>query len=186
MKKIVLKFGLISGAVLATFTGILMPFFCLSEDGGLDSPVASQVVGYSAMIVAFLAIFFGIRAYRENVGGGTITFGKAFQVGILIALVASAMYVIGWEIAFWGFMPDFGDKYAAVMLKKMKADGASEAELAAETAKMAEFARLYRNPLFNVGMTFVEVFPVGLLVTLISAGILKRRPDGGEPEAVPA
>lgn len=183
MKKIVLKFGLISGAVLGTMTGILMP---LCMNGHYKDLIYSQIVGYSAMVVAFLAVFFGIRRYRDDVGGGSISFGKAFGVGILIALIGCTMYVVGWEIAFWGFMPDFGERYAAATLAKMKAGGATPEEIATETEKMQNFTRLYKNPFFNVAMTFVEVLPVAVLVTLISAAILRRRPGGGAPEAVTA
>ena len=183
MHKIVLKYGLIAGVVLGSFTGLMLPI-CMNADW--DSVIGSQVVGYSAMVVSFLAVFFGIRRYREDVGGGSITFGKAFKVGILIALIGCAMYVIGWEIAYWGFIPDFGDRYAAATLRKMRERGASEAEIAAQTAMLEDFKRWYKNPFLNVGMTFLEVFPVSLLVTLISAGILRKRPDGGTAEAVAA
>ena len=84
------------------------------------------------MVLSFLAIFFGIRTYRQNVGGGAITFGRAFKVGILITLVTCAIYVIGWEIVYWGFIPDFGDTYAAHVLEKLRAEGASAERLAAE------------------------------------------------------
>ena len=177
MKRIVWKFGLLAGAFLAALTGIAFPFF-FSRGVNMAS---SQVVGYAAMILAFMAVFFGIRSYRETVGGGTITFGKAFQVGILIALIASAMYVAGWEIAYWGFIPDFGDRYAAMTIEKLRAGGATAAEIARQEAAMARFKELYKNPLINVGMTFLEIFPVGLLVTLVSAGILRKRPDQPSP-----
>ena len=172
MKKIVLKFGLASGALLGLVTAIMVP---LSMSGKFDFS-NSEIFGYTTMIAAFLAVFFGIRSYRENVAGGAITFGKAFQVGILIALVACVVYVVAWEIAYWGFLPDFADKYAAFSLKKMQAEGASAAELAAATTKMEEFKKLYQNPLFNIGITFMEVFPVGLVFTLISAAILRKKP----------
>ena len=97
----------------------------------------SEIVGYSTMVLAFLAVFFGIRTYREKNGGGAITFGKAFKVGILITLVTCAVYVIAWEIVYWGFFPDFGDKFAAYTLEKMRADGASAAAIAKAQQKMA-------------------------------------------------
>ena len=180
MKRVVLKFGLTSGLILAAFTGILMP---LSFNGQLDASVSdlvtSELVGYSAMLVSFLAVFFGIRSYRDNAAGGAITFGRAFKVGILIALIGCAMYVIGWEIAYWGFVPDFEEKYAAASVAKMRERGASTAEIAAYEAQMAKFKEWYRNPLINVGMTFLEVFPVALIVTLVSAAILRRKPGEG-------
>ena len=170
MKKIVITFGLISGAILAVLTAIHVP---LTLSGRIDTDYG-VVVGYASMVLAFLAVFFGIRAYRDNVGGGTITFGRAFKVGILIALITCAIYVISWEIVFWNFIPDFADKYAALSLEKMRADGATAEALATAERYMARFKELYANPLINVAFTFLEVFPVGLIMTLVSAAILRR------------
>ena len=184
MKRTILKYGLVSGAILAALTAITLP---LSECfNGPLSFGSSELVGYTVMVLSFVCVFFGVKSYRETVGSGTITFGRAFGVGILITLVTCAVYVVGWEIVYWGFIPDFGDKYAAIVLEKLRASGASAEKLAAETAKMARFKELYRNPFFNVGMTFAEVFPVGLIVTLVSAGILRRGAPPSQPERVAA
>ena len=172
MTRTVLRFGLASGAVLAAMTAVMLP---LCMNGVIDFEF-NEVIGYSAMILAFLLVFFGIRSYREGAGGGAIGFGKAFQVGILITLVTCAVYVIGWEIVYFNFAPDFADRYSAYVLDGMREDGATEAAIAAMEVKMAEFKRLYANPLFNVAITFMEVFPVGLIVTLVSAAILRKRP----------
>jgi hypothetical protein len=170
MKKIVLTFGLSSGAIICTVMAIMVPLSLNGTDLG-----KSEIVGYASMVLAFLLVFFGIRSYRENVGGGTITFGKAFQVGILITLVTCVMYVTTWEIVYYNFLPDFADRYAARSIEHLRAEGATDAAILAATEKMAQFKRLYANPLYNVGLTFLEIFPVGLIVTLISAAILRRR-----------
>ena len=183
MKKIVLTFGLISGGILATVMVLIMVPMCLSGDKNFTN---SAILGYTMMVLAFLAVFFGIRSYREKNGGGTITFGKAFQVGILITLVTCAIYVITWEVMYFNFIPDFADKYAALSIDKLRADGASDAEIVKEQQKMEEFKRLYANPLFNVGMTFMEIFPVGLIVTLVSAAILRRKATPGIRQTVTA
>ena len=147
----------------------------------------SEILGYTTMVLAFLMVFFGIRSYRDNVAGGAIGFGKAFQVGILITLVTCAMYVIGWEIAYFNFFPDFLDQYSAHVLAKMHAKGASQADIQKTAAQMAEMAKHYDNPLYNSAITFMEIFPVGLIVTLVSAAILRRKPRQGAPaSAVPA
>ena len=169
MKKIVLKYGLLSILILAVGMSISTAL-CLR--GG--DPTLGQILGYTTMVLAFIAVFFGIRAYREE-HGGTITFGRAFKVGILLTLMACAVYVIVWEIVFWGFIPDFGEKYAAMTIARMQSNGAPAAEIAKTQAEMAKFVQLYKNPFFNVGMTFLEIFPVGLIMTLISAAILRRR-----------
>ena len=176
MQKIVLRFGLASGGVLMVLSTVM---WFLAERGTIDHSV---LIGYSTMVLSLLLVFFGIRSYRDNVAGGAIGFGKAFQVGILISLVTCAMYVIAWLIAYYNFFPDFLDKYSAQALEKMRAAGESEAAIRAAAAEMADFAKLYANPLFNAAVTFLEVFPVGLIMTLVSAAILRRKPG----QAVPA
>ena len=178
MKKIVWTFGLISGGILAVMTAIMMPLMCMSERPTFDN---AEVVGYTIMVLASLLVFFGIRSHRENVGGGIITFGKAFQVGLLISLIACAVYVISWEIVYYNFLPDFADKYAAHMLQKMQAKGESAQAIEKATQEMARFKVLYKNPFFNVGMTFLEVFPVGLIMTIVSAAILRRKTPRATP-----
>ena len=170
MKRIVLVFGLISGALMALFMFATMPFI---DKIGMDK---GYFVGYTGMVLAFMLVFFGIRSYRENVGGGTITFGRAFAVGILIALISSICYVIAWEILYFNFMPDFMDKYAAHVIEKARAAGESAQAIQAKQQQLQQFKQLYNsNPLVNVAMTLIEPLPVGLIVTLISALILRRR-----------
>lgn len=170
MKNIVLKFGLLSGLATIAMFAVMLP---LTMNGTIDFE-GSEVIGYSSMILSFLLVFFGIRSYRRK-AGGTITFGKAFQVGILITLIACAVYVVTWEIYYFGFDNDFADKYATFAIEKLKKSGASPETIAAETQKMDKFKVMYQNPAFNIGMTFMEIFPVGLVMTLISAAILRRK-----------
>jgi hypothetical protein len=183
MRKIVLRFGLASGAILVALAMIMMPL-CLSGTLDFDH---SEILGYSSMVLSFLLVFFGIRSYRDTVAGGAIGFGKAFQVGILITLITCAMYVLAWEIAYFNFFPNFLDQYSAHVLAKMRSTGASEAAIRETTTQMAGLAKHYKNPFFNSAVTFMEVFPVGLIMTLISAAILRRKPPQDAPaSAVPA
>jgi hypothetical protein len=185
MKRIVLRYGLASGVVLELMSAIWL-WIPLSRKGSLNFE-HGELIGYTSMVLAFLMVFFGIRSYRSSVAGGTISFGKAFQVGILITLITCAIYVISWEIAYFNFFPDFLDHYNAHALAKMRASGATEAALQEAAGKMAEMAKSYKNPLFNSAITFLEIFPVGLIMTLISAAILRRKPPQGAPaSAVPA
>jgi hypothetical protein len=125
MRNIVLRFGLASGVILALVSGVMLPL-CMK---GIINFQHQEVLGYTAMVLSFLMVFFGIRSYRDTVAGGAIGFGKAFQVGILICLVTCAMYVLGWEIAYFNFFPDFFQQYSASVLAKMHARGASEADI---------------------------------------------------------
>jgi hypothetical protein len=179
MQKIVLRFGLASGCVLVAISSIMMPL-CLNGTIDFDH---SEVLGYSSMVLSFLLVFFGVRSYRDTVAGGAIGFGKAFQVGILITLITCAMYVIAWEIAYFNFFPHFLDHYSEHVLAKMRAKGESEAAIQASAAQMAALAKNYTNPLFNSAITFMEVFPVGLIMTLLSAAILRRKPSQDAPES---
>jgi hypothetical protein len=178
LKKIVLTFGLISGGIVSAMTAIMLPL-CLN---GMIDLSASQLIGYSTMILSFILVYFGVRRYRDTVAGGTVTFGQAFKVGILITLITCTVYVVLWEIVYYNFLPDFADRYAALSIQNMRNQGATEAAIAKATTDMARFKELYKNPLFNIGITFMEIFPVGLLMTLISAAILRKR--GGNTPVV--
>ena len=170
MKKIVLTFGLLSGGIVAMLMNVMM-VLCLN--GRMDMQ-NSEVLGYTIMVLAFILVYFGIRSYRENVSNGTITFGRAFKVGILITLITCAVYVVVWEVVYFNFIPDFVDRYAAMSLQKLRASGASDAEILKHQQDMVQFKKLYANFFINIGMTFMEIFPVGLLVTLISSAILRK------------
>lgn len=178
MRKIVLTFGFIGGAILSVLMVLTVPFM---DQIGFDH---GAVIGYTTMVAAFLMVFFGIRSYRDNVAGGRVSFGRAFGVGLLITLIASACYVATWQVVYYKFMPDFTDKYAAHEVDKARRSGASEAQLATTAREMAEFKELYKNPLVNIAFTLLEPLPVGLLFTLVSAGVLsrKRRPDAAASE----
>lgn len=169
MKKIVLTFGLIAGAMLSVMMLITIPF---QDQIGFDT---GAIIGYTTMVMAFLMVFFGVKSYRDNVAGGTVSFGCAFKVGILITFIASACYVATWQLVYYKLAPDFGEKYAAYALEKAKKTGATDAQIAAQAKEMQEFTALYKNPVFNIAITFIEPVPVGLLFTLVSAGVLSRR-----------
>lgn len=171
MKKIVLTFGLISGAISAGLMLATVPFiYRIGFEWG-------TVVGYTGMVLSFLMVFFGVRSYRENVGDGYISFGRAFQVGILIALISSLIYLVTWEIVYQNWLNDFPEKYTNYTIEKARASGASAEELARQSEEMNSLWAMYRsNFLIRAAFTFLEPLPVGLLITIISAVILKKRP----------
>jgi hypothetical protein len=132
------------------------------------------------MIVALSMIFLAIRDYRNKHLGGVIKFFPAFGLGLLVAAIAGVAYVIGWEIYLAATHYVFMDNYVAHMIEAKRAAGVTGAELDAFTAQMEEMKRNYANPLFRLPMTFVEIFPVGLLIALISAAVLRN------PKVLPA
>jgi hypothetical protein len=180
MKKTVLTFGLISGLIMIAMMTLTL---VLSERIGFGH---NLVLGYTNLILGSLLVFFGIRSYRENIGGGRISFGRAFAVGILITLIASVCYVVTWEIIYFKFMPDFADKYAAYMIEKARAAGESAQKIQAIADEMKSMKATLNNPFLNAAFSFLEPFPIGLIVTLISAAILRKKPSPPVNDAVAA
>jgi hypothetical protein len=169
--KTILTFGLISGGLSSAMMLATVPFL---DRIGFEY---GEYLGYTAIVASFLPIYFGIRAYRDNVAGGTLTFGRGFLVGLMIALISSLFYVATWQLVYFKLTPDFGEKYQAYALEKMKKEGASQQKIDEMAGQMKTFKELLNNPLTNAAITLIEPLPVGLLVTLISAGILRRKPQ---------
>lgn len=170
MKKTVITSGLIAGLISSSlFIGLML----LGKAGDMNFK-NGMIYGFSLMILAFSLIFVGTKSVRDQ-NGGTISFGKAFLVGLYISLIASTIYVMIWMIDLHFFIPDFAEKYGAHMLDQLKAEGASQAAITAKSAEIASFKKMYSSPVFVVLMTYVEILPVGVLVSLISALIMKRK-----------
>lgn len=174
MKKTIVVFGLISGAISSV---LMIGTMLFADKIGFDR---GYVLGYATIVLSFLLVYFGIRSYRDEVSGGAITFSKAFAVGISITVISCLFYVATWEVLYFKFMPDFMDKYGAHVVEKMRASGASDATVLAKAQEMKKAKEMYDNPLINAAMTFIEPFPVGLLITLISAAVLRRKPRPAE------
>jgi len=178
MKKTVLTFGLISGVFSSLMMVVTLPF---AHRIGFNQAL---IVGYTTIVLSFLLVFFGVRSYRDNVGNGQITFKKAFAVGICITLISCTFYVVTWEILYFTFMHDFMDNYGADTIEKLKASGASAAAVQVQVQHLQKLKEQYENPLFNSLMTFIEPFPVGLAITLISAAVLRKRAQS-QPAPLP-
>jgi hypothetical protein len=169
MRKTVLTFGLIAGAMIS----VLMDSSLLLADK--IGSGHSMVIGYTIMVASFLLVYFGIRSYRDNTLGGHISFGRAFTCGILIALITTLCYVATWEVLYFKFMPHFMDGYFAAQIHRVQAAGLDPATTAAKVAEIEHSQQLYQNPLVNMAYTFIEPLPVGLIITLISAAMLRRK-----------
>ncbi|MBA3681684.1 MAG: DUF4199 domain-containing protein [Bacteroidetes bacterium] len=170
MKKNVLIFGSIAGIIVSAFMFVSM--LMLSKDPNFEG---SMLVGYTAMLVAFSFVFVGIKNFRDKYNNGFISFGKACKVGLFISLIASTMYVITWLIELNFFIPNFMELYTNHVLDHAKASGVTAAELDKQVAEMASYKEMYKNPLFVILLTYLEILPMGILVTLISALILKKK-----------
>ncbi len=169
MKKTVLTFGLIAGAIISVLmSGSLL----LADKIGSGH---SMALGYTIMVASFLLIYFGIRSYRDNTLDGRISFGRAFACGILITQITTVCYVATWEVLYFNFMPHFMDSYFAAEIQKVQSAGLDPATTATRVAAIRQMQQSYQNPLVNIAYTFIEPLPVGVLITLISAALLKRK-----------
>lgn len=173
MTRCALVYGAIAGSIV--IASILISFMLGSDHGG-----GSMMLGYLIMIVALSLIFLGVKRFRDRDRGGVIKFGPAFLLGLMIAVVAAVFYIGGWEAYLaatdYAFMPSYVDQ----AIEAKKAAGLAGEALQAEIAKLREMQANYENPLFRMPMTFVEIFPVGLIVALVSAAVLRN------PKAFPA
>jgi hypothetical protein len=170
MKKNVLVYGLISGICVATFMSFSVAY-CYSK----DSFDGSMVLGYAAMLLSFSLLFVGVKNYRDKHNGGVISFGNAFLMSLYMALIASTLYVIGWMVAYYNFFPDFMEKLAAYQLSPAKVSEMTPAEVAGIREQMKTFKGWYATPIGVAGATYMEILPVGLVVSLITALTLKRK-----------
>jgi hypothetical protein len=168
-----LVYGGLSGAVAISVLVFSLAF-------NLPNHSHSLWFGYLVMLVALSLIFVGVKRYRDVECGGVVSFGRAFMIGLGIALVAAVIYALGWELYLAVSGKDFMADYTGSILDRLRAAGATPAAIAAKTAEMRDMAEAYRNPLFRLPMTFVEIFPVGLVVTLVSAALLRN------PKLLPA
>ena len=180
MKKIVLTFGLISGLIISVLmNGSLL----LAKKIGSGH---SMALGYTIMVASFLLVYFGVRSYRDNTLDGHISFGRAFACGLLISLVATVLYVASWEIVYFNFMPHFMDSYFAAQIHTIQTSGLDPATAAAKIAAVKHSQQLYQNPFVNMAYTFIEPLPVGVVITLVSAAILRRKAPRESTAAYPA
>ncbi len=163
MRRIIPVYGAIAGAIVAA--AMLIP---------IGFGIHSVVVGYLSMLAALTMVFVGVKRYRDEHLGGTIRFAPALGVGLAIAAVASLCYVVAWEIYLYATDYAFMAEYADRVIEARRAEGASAAELARIRAEFDAFAASYRNPLFRMAMTAMEIAPVALLVSLASAALLRR------------
>jgi Protein of unknown function (DUF4199) len=173
MLNLIVRYGVIAGLII----GVPMMWRMLSAKPG-EVPVVGMLVTYLVMIVALSAVFIGIKAYRDKVLGGVIRFLPALGVGLGISAVASIVYATAWEISSAYSSFDFIAFYKTYMVDAAK--GGSPAEVNQAIANAEEFEKMYRNPLYRVPMVFVEMFPVGVLISLISAAVLRN------PRVLPA
>lgn len=170
MKKNILIFGLIAGLIASSML-IAMTITCYNS----NNFEGNMLLGYTFMLIAFSFVFVGVKNYRDKFNGGLISLGKAFKIGAIIALIASTVYVLIWLVCYYVFIPDFMEKFTAHFMNELKASGADAAKLKKEEEGMEFYKQMYKTPFGVILLTYMEILPVGLIISFIVALILKRR-----------
>lgn len=139
-----------------------------------EMPENGALIGYGTMLVALTAVFLGVKQYRDKEKGGVIKFLPALGVGLGISAVASLGWVIAWEVSLAMTKFDFVATYYGAMIDQAQADGASAERIAQLRQESESFGAMYANPVIRMGITFVEMFPIGVVISLISAALLRN------------
>lgn len=171
MKRIVLTYGFVAGAIVGSVMLVTMPLYL---NGTFDFS-NGEVLGYSSMVIALSMVFFGVKSYRDKHQNGVISFGKAVQVGILITAVAAVMYGLAWEVCYSQMGEEFSAQMTVRYFEKMEKQGMSGEELDKAKEEWTAFSEMYKNPLIRFGVTITEILPVGIILTLLSAGLLRKK-----------
>lgn len=173
MRRIMLIYGVLAGGAVIGTTLLALTLFGSRH-------IAAEWFGYLVMLLALSLIFVGIKRYRDDSLGGVIRFRTAFGLGLGITVVASLVYVAAWEVNLAVNDDDFIERYTASVIADLEAEGVEGEALQTEMEEMDRLRERYADPLFRLPITFMEIFPVGLLITLASAGLLRN------PELMPA
>jgi small-conductance mechanosensitive channel len=173
MKKDVWKYGLLSGLALAIMMAITVPFEHHTSERW------AMVIGYTTMVLSFLIVFVGVKHYRDTECGGSISFGRALAAGVLMMLISCSCYVAMWEALNATVEKNFAHEYSAALVKRAQNSGLQGAALERKIAEARKFEAMYSNPVYSAAITLLEPLPVGIVMALVTAGILRRKPEDG-------
>lgn len=164
MNKIVLKNGLFGSSIVTAL--LLSVTFYMKANPEKE---VSMFFGFAGMLLAFFFVVLGIKQQRDT-NNGSISLGKAFLKGFWITLIISTIYVIVWLIIFYNFFPNFAEHYTDMAIAKASPD-----EVAQVTEDMNSFKEMYKSPIMVILLTYMEILPLGIVFSLISALILKKK-----------
>ncbi|SFG76565.1 DUF4199 domain-containing protein [Pedobacter insulae] len=170
MKKNILIFGLISGLIASSML-IAMTVICYNS-GKVEG---NMWLGYTFMLVAFSFVFVGVKNYRDKFSDGMISFGKAFKIGIIITGIAASFYVLVWLICYYLFIPDFMERFTELTINNLKAEHTDPVKLKEQIEGIEFYKGMYKTPFGVILLTYMEILPLGILISLITALILKRK-----------
>jgi len=167
MKRTVFTFGSIAGIIVSA-----MLFITMTD--GLKGNEYGELIGYSTMIIAFVTIFFAVRTYRDKYNHGLIKFGKAFLIGLYITLIASTMYVASWMVISNTYARNYMDQYYDNAIEEIRKSDLPQIKIDQQVQSMEHFRQMYKNPFVKIAVTYMEILPVGLLISLIIAALLRK------------
>lgn len=160
----IFKNGILGGIIAAAVMSSMV--FYMKVNPGVEP---NAIIGFAGMLLAFIFLILGIKRERE-INNGAITFGKAFLTGLGISFIISTLYVLAWLVIFYNFFPDFIERYSEMVLKNT-----NPGELASKTTEMNQMKEWYKSPLMVILLTFMEIFPLGILISLIAGLFLKKK-----------
>ena len=164
MNKIILKNALFGSIIVSA----LLVFVTLYMKANPEKEV-SMMFGFAGMLLAFFFVVKGIKQQR-NANNDVISFGKAFLTGFWITLIISTIYVLVWLVILYNFFPNFMEHYANMAIEK-----ASPEEVVKVTEEMNTYKEMYKNPIMVILLTYMEILPLGIVFSLVSALILKKK-----------
>lgn len=167
MKKTVLTYGIIGGVIVSAMMWLTLGSGKHDFDNGMW-------IGYTTMVIALSTIFFAVKTYRDKYMGGEINFGRAFLMGLYITLIASTMYAASWMVLSATTDQDIMEQYYVHEKQKLESSDLPAAEVEAKLQEMRDFQEMYKNPIVKIGFTYMEILPVGLLISVFCAALLKR------------
>lgn len=180
MQKTILTYGIISGVIY-----ILLVVSLIWMSGGTDFDKGNSL-GYIFNIGALTMVFLAIRSFREKNGAGFITFNTGFRIGILVTVIGSLIYALAWLVYIYTIDPDFTERYAGFFVEKIRSSGKTVAEIESEIRAFERNMADFSNPFAYALYSFLEVFPGGLIVTILCALLMKRgKPETGQVNEEP-
>ena len=130
------------------------------------------------MLCAQIPLMSASVVQPEHPAGGSIKFWKGVQVGVLISLISGILYAVGamsYGIVSPNFEAHFMTKFTELKVGKLTEQGASQDKIDEAKKEVEMMKTLFQNPVLFFLVCQMEILPVGFIVTLISAGLLRRR-----------
>jgi heme/copper-type cytochrome/quinol oxidase subunit 2 len=170
MKQVIFRYGLYATLVIMVLGAL--DFFVVSK---YADDTLQEVAGYLTMLLSMIFVFMGIRHYRDRVNGGSLSFVQGLKIGVLIVLIPAVFFGL-FDVLFTEVLqPGWKETYYTHYIDQVKAN-TPPAKLAAALKKATDEKEMFANPVFQFLLMSATVFIIGLMVTIISALTLRRKP----------